>query len=88
MDGNLKRIIMSEKSLLKEYIEYFGDEPPFPPEHIMKTLVAMKRDGTFEEKIRAFKPFKDQIINELEETPGKGLPHDHPLFDKDFNEDD
>ena len=77
---------MTDKKLLQEYIKYFGDEPPFPPEHIMKTLVDMKRDGTFEEKIKAFKPFKDEIITELEEKPGEGLPNDHPLFKINFDE--
>ena len=40
---------MAEK-LLKKYIHYFGDKPPFPPKHIMESLVRMKDDGTFDKK--------------------------------------
>ena len=35
------------EELLKKYIYYFGDKPPFPPKHIMESLVRMKDDGTF-----------------------------------------
>ena len=38
------------KELLKKYINYFGDKPPFPPKHIMESLVRIKDDGTFEER--------------------------------------
>ena len=27
---------MDEKKLLEDYIKLFGDEPPFPPVHIIK----------------------------------------------------
>ncbi len=55
---------MDEKKLLEEYIRLFGDEPPFPPVHIMKSLVDMKRDGTFEEKMEQFKSFKIENVPE------------------------
>ena len=77
---------MTGKKLFEQYIKYFGDEPPFPPEHIMKTLVDMKRDGTFEEKMNAFKPLRKDIIGELEEKLGEGLLSDHPLFKTNFEE--
>ena len=35
---------MDEKKLLEEYIRLFGDEPPFPPVHIMKSLIDMKKE--------------------------------------------
>ena len=79
---------MIDKKLLEEYINYFGDEPPFPPEHIMKSLVEMKRDGTFEEKMEQFKSFKDEVVSQIEDITGENLSLDHPFFDIDFTEDE
>ena len=39
-----------DEQLFQRYLELFGEEPPFPPKHIMKSLVRMKEDGTFEER--------------------------------------
>jgi len=79
---------MDEKKLLEEYIRLFGDEPPFPPVHIMKSLVDMKRDGTFEEKMEQFKPFKDEVVSQIEDITGENLSLDDPFFDIDFTEDE
>ena len=49
--GNVKMDKNSDNDLFKRYLKLFGNEPPFPPEHIMKTLVKMKEDGTFEKKL-------------------------------------
>ena len=40
------------KKLFLKYIELFGDKPPYPPKHIMETLVKMKEDGSFDTKIK------------------------------------
>ena len=52
---------MVDKNLLKEYIKYFGDKPPIPPDNIMRTLVKMKTDGTFEEKLEQFNSINDEF---------------------------
>ena len=46
------------EELFKKYIHYFGDKQPFPPKHIMESLVRMKDDGTFDEKLKAVSPFR------------------------------
>ena len=61
----------SDKDLFKRYLKLFGDKPPFPPEHIMKTLVKMKEDGTFEEKLNLVKGKKKKIVNTIEKISGK-----------------
>ena len=76
---------MVDKNLLNEYIKYFGDETPFPPEHIMKTLVEMKRDGIYNEKMEEFESFKDEVVGQIEDVSGEKLSLDHPLFDIDFS---
>ena len=78
---------MTDKKLLEDYINYFGDEPPFPPEHIMKTLVEMKRNGIYDEKMEEFESFKDEVVGQIEDVSGEKLSLDHPLFDIDFTED-
>ncbi len=45
------------EELFKKYIHYFGDKPPFPTKHIMESLVRMKDDGTFDEKLKAVSSF-------------------------------
>ena len=50
------------KELLKKYINYFGDKPPFPPKHIMESLVRMKDDGTFEEKLKVVSSFSNEFL--------------------------
>ena len=52
---------MVGKNLLEEYIKYFGDKPPIPPDNIMRTLVKMKTDGTFEEKLEQFNSINDEF---------------------------
>ena len=34
--GNVKMNSYDDKDLFERYLKLFGDEPPFPPEHIMK----------------------------------------------------
>ena len=72
-----------DKDLFERYLKLFGDEPPFPPEHIMKTLVKMKEDGTFEKKLDLIKGDKTKKLNTIENSGEKMSPK-HPFFDIDF----
>ncbi len=78
---------MDDKELLEEYISFFGDEPPIPPIHIMKTLVRMKKDGTFDEKMKQ-KSKMEPLIKKIEELSEEKMSKDHPFFDIDFNRKD
>jgi len=81
-----KEIIMDE-DLVKKYINFFGDNPPFPPEHIMQSLVKMKEEGTFEKNLNAItdnelhKNFRDNI----EKVSGEKMSPSHPFFDINFD---
>ena len=79
---------MKNEKLIEEYVHYFGDEPPFPPKHIMKTLVEMKRDGSFEEKVNKLKPHMDHIRKNIKDVTGEDLSLDHPLFDINMRDDE
>jgi len=72
---------MAEK-LLKKYIHYFGDKPPFPPKHIMESLVRMKDDGTFDNKLKAVSKIGDKVRGEIEEISQEKMSINHPVFDK------
>lgn len=72
-------------SLMDEYIKYFGNEPPFPPKHIMETLVKMKKEGRFEEVIDSIEPFKDELRKEIEDLTGEKMSLSNPFFMIDFN---
>ena len=72
---------MAEK-LLKKYIHYFGDKPPFPPKHIMESLVRMKDDGTFDKKLKAVSKIGDKFRAEIEEISQEKMSINHPIFDK------
>ena len=73
------------EELFKKYIHYFGDKPPFPPKHIMESLVRMKDDGTFDEKLKAFYSFRSELKEKIEEVSGEKMSINHPFFDEDFN---
>jgi len=75
------RYHMAEK-LLKKYIHYFGDKPPFPPKHIMESLVRMKDDGTFDNKLKAVSKIGDKVRGEIEEISQEKMSINHPVFDK------
>ena len=72
-----------ENKLLKEYIKYFGDKPPFPPEHIMKTLVEMKKEDSFDDVMGKVLPEMDNIKKRIKDALGTDLDLESPLFDKD-----
>ncbi|MCX6246561.1 MAG: hypothetical protein NTW10_02405 [Bacteroidetes bacterium] len=72
-------------SLMDEYIQYFGNEPPFPPKHIMETLVKMKKEGRFEGVIKSLEPYKDELRNEIENISGEEMGLSNPFFKIDFN---
>ena len=75
---------MTEK-LFKKYIHYFGDKPPFPPKHIMESLVRMKDDGTFDEKLKAVSSFRRELKEKIEEVSGEKVSINHPFFDEKFD---
>ena len=73
------------KDLLKKYINYFGDKPPFPPKHIMESLVRMKDDGTFDKKLKAVSSINNNVRSEIEEVSGEKMSVNHPFFDERFD---
>ena len=73
------------EELLKKYIYYFGDKPPLPPKHIMESLVRMKDDGTFDEKLKAVSSIKGKLIDKIEEVSGEKTSIKHPIFDEKFD---
>ena len=73
------------EELFKKYIHYFGDKPPFPPKHIMESLVRMKDDGTFDKKFEAVSSFRGEHNQKIEEASGKQMSINHPIFDERFN---
>ena len=56
----------------KKYKLLFGENAPIPPDHIMETLVEMKEDGSFKEKIEKIREhypdIKKNIKMKQEET--------------------
>jgi len=66
--------------LLKKYIHYFGDKPPFPPKHIMESLVRMKDDGTFDAKLKAVSSIRGKLKDKIEEASGEKMSINHPFF--------
>ena len=75
---------MDDKKLLEEYIKLFGDQPPLPPIHIMKTLVEMKKGGTFDSALEAFAPNVDKWKKDMEDVTGEPMSLDNPIFDMDL----
>ena len=73
------------EELLKRYIYYFGDNPPFPPKHIMESLVRMKDNGTFDEKLKAVSSFRGELREEIEQVNGEKISINHPVFDEKFD---
>ena len=77
-----------DEDLFQRYLELYGEDPPFPPKHIMKSLVRMKEDGTFEEKLKILSGKKGQeITKDIEKKTGQKLSINHPIFDIDFDKD-
>ena len=52
VSSNQEEIDPENNELEKKYIKFFGSDAEKPPRHIMKTLVEMKENGTFEEKMK------------------------------------
>ncbi len=74
------------KNLLDRYIKYFGDIPPFPPEHIMETLVEMKEDGTYGDVMETLYSKLDEIEEKIEQSSGEQMSLNHSFFDMDFRD--
>ena len=70
------------EELFKKYIHYFGDKPPFPPKHIMESLVRMKDDGTFDEKLKAVSSLRGELREKIEEVSGEKMSINHSIFDE------
>ena len=70
------------EELFKKYIYYFGDKPPFPPKHIMESLVRMKNDGTFGAKLKAVSSIRGELKDKIEEASGEKMSINHRIFDK------
>ena len=73
------------EELLKKYIYYFGDKPPFPPKHIMESLVRMKDDGTFDKKLKAVSSISKNFRKEIEEVSGEKMSLNHSFFKENFD---
>ena len=73
------------EELFNKYIYYFGDKPPFPPKHIMESLVRMKDDGTFNEKLKAVSSLRGELREKIEEVSGEKMSINHPIFDEKFD---
>ena len=71
--------------LEKKYLELFGSDAPIPPHHIMKTLVKMKQDGTFDNKMKAVADNYEMIKNKIETETVEKLTKDHSIFKIDFD---
>ena len=74
-----------EKELIKKYTYYFGNKPPFPPKHIMESLVRMKDDGTFDKKLKAASQIGNKVRNEIESISKEHMTINHRFFDEKFN---
>ena len=70
------------EELLEKYIHYFGDKPPFPPKHIMESLVRMKDDGTFDKKLKAVSSLRGELKEKIEEVSGEKMSVNHSVFDE------
>ena len=73
------------EELLKKYIYYFGNKPPFPPKHIMESLVRMKDDGTFDKKLKAVSSISKNFREKIEEVSGEKMSINHPFFNEKFD---
>ena len=75
---------MVDEELLKKYKLLFGENAPIPPDHIMETLVEMKEDGSFKEKIEKIREHYPDIKKKYKDETGRDLTPGDPLFDNDF----
>ena len=74
-----------EKELLKKYIYYFGNKPPFPPKQIMESLVRMKDNGTFDKKLKVVSQIGDKVKSKIEKISKDRMTINHRFFDEKFN---
>ena len=70
--------------LLKKYKLLFGENTSIPPEHIMETLVEMKENGSFNEKLKTIKENYPKIKKIYKEETGYDLKPNSSIFDIDF----
>lgn len=74
--------------LEKKYIELFGENSPIPPRHIMETLVEMKENGSYEEKMKKISENFDAIKNKIENITNEELTDNNIIFDVDFDDEE
>ena len=51
----------------------------------MESLVRMKDDGTFDEKLKAVSSFRGELREKIEEVNGEKMSINHPIFDEKFD---
>ena len=51
----------------------------------MESLVRMKDDGTFDEKLKAVSSFRGELKEKIEEISGEKMSINHPFFDEKFD---
>ena len=78
---------MVDEEILKKYKLLFGENAPIPPDHIMETLVEMKEDGSFKEKLEKIREHYPDIKKKYKDETGRDLTPDDPFFDIDFRKD-
>ena len=74
--------------LKKKYIKFFGEDSPIPPRHIMETLVEMKENGSYEEKMKKMAENFDEIKKRVENATNQKLTDKNIIFDVDFDDED
>ena len=74
--------------LEKKYIKLFGEDSPIPPRHIMETLVEMKENGSYEEKMKKMAENCDEIKKRVENATNQKLTDKNIIFDVDFDDED
>ena len=72
--------ILYDRRIIKKVHPLFWRYPPFPPKHIMKSLVRMKDDGTFDAKLKAVSSIRGKLKDKIEETSEEKMSIIHPFF--------
>ena len=71
--------------LEKKYIKYFGEDSKIPPRHIMETLVEMKENGSYGNKMEIMFQNYDSIKKRIENVTNEELTDKNIFFEIDFN---
>lgn len=71
--------------LEKKYLKYFGEDSQIPPRHIMETLVEMKENGSYGNKMEIMFQNYDSIKKRIENVTNEELTDKNIFFEIDFN---